>query len=168
MPIGVERPDWTGPEMSAEEITGREIVPGDPPIPESARFDGEAYVAEVEARHTGLPSQSGGSLPADVLAEWEATGGVEHHTQQLEAAGAAILSDMPERAGFEAGLYGLPHGARKAIARVLALGINRRRPEATIDTMEDLMSPQDQDAAVAWLESLSPEQKRAIMKGLSG
>ncbi len=58
-----------------------------------------------------------------MVADWQQTGGVEHHLGVAQGAAQAVLDAMPgdDQAGFRGGFDGLPQAAQTAIITELAL-----------------------------------------------
>jgi hypothetical protein len=148
-------------------------------------------------------------LPADVVAEWQKTGGVEYRHKLAQSVVQKMLDGMneagDEAAGteFMASFDALAEGARSAIYKGLALeaGGNARPASASaleefaaigaetaalverwgksgaqrlgaaqgrFGMMQQMMSPADREAALAWLDSLTPAQQASVTAALAG
>ena len=62
-------------------------------------------------------------LDPEMLAEWDAAGGVDYHLSTAQNAAKAMLDAMPgeDKAGFQTGFDGLPAGVQKSVFNELSL-----------------------------------------------
>ena len=136
----VERPDW------GEGGESRALVPsgGIEDDPDAALVDAGVFTqSELTALQTGksMPADNEGTLDPAMLAEWERTGGVEHHLGVVQATARTVLEAMPDPEGFQSGFDALPQGAQTAIYSYLAMspgGSARAASEADLERLAEI------------------------------
>lgn len=80
-----------------------------------------AKMKTAPAARNGTEHQTGDAgIAPELIAEWEASGGLEHNLANAAATAQAVMTGVEDAAEFQAGFGALPPGAQTAAFRILA------------------------------------------------
>ena len=158
MTAPIERPDWGEGTALVPADQGGDggVAPAEVADAFASPEVAQRYRSMVASRmaKASLPAtEASGALDADLVAEWEASGGFAGRLAQAQKGAIAILEGLApdDRAAFTSAFDTLPEGARSAILSEISLGsAGSVRPASDADLTRFASTPEGGGMVSEW------------------